>query len=298
MASRGIPVYESTNYQDNRPSYKPSLVDAIVAFHKESNPGAQTELAVDIATGTGILARDLPRYFSKVIGTDISNDMLEKARSKGGSDRIQYVQSPAEKLSFLKDNSVDVITVATGAHWFNIPEFLAEAKRVLKPTGTLAIFGYTGMAHFGKYPQCDAILKDYALGNGMLGPYWEKGRETLVEGYLEHHKEMAKNGWVGIQRESYPRVLDASPSQEYPAKVPSESNVIDFKVNWKKLRHFLSTWSPLESYNKDHPEVGNLCDATTRKMMQAAGVENMDEDVELDWEQALLMGHPPSSSTD
>ncbi|KAJ1668434.1 trans-aconitate methyltransferase 1 [Coemansia sp. RSA 1813] len=295
MASKGTPIYDPENYQDNRPTYKPSLVSAIVAFHKKSNPNAQTDLAVDVATGTGIFARELPRYFTKVVGTDISADMLSKARAKSKSS-IKYVQSSAEMLRFLGDKTVDLITVATGAHWFDIPRFVAEAKRVLKPTGTLAIFGYTGMARFIKYPQCDMILRDYATGKDMLGPYWEAGRDVLVEGYVDYHKELAKNGWSSIQRSSYPCVLESAPSQFYPVHVPLEPNVVDFKVNWRKLRHFLSTWSPLEDYDRDHPEVGNLCDTTIDDMMLAAGVENPDEDLKVDWEQTLLMCHPPKRS--
>ncbi|KAJ2554567.1 hypothetical protein EV175_002541 [Coemansia sp. RSA 1933] len=295
MASRSRPIYEPGNYQENRPTYKPTLAGNIVAFHKESNPNAQTELAVDVATGTGIFARELPSYFTKVMGTDISASMLDQAREKEGQiGGIQYVQSPAETLAFLEDKTVDLITVATGAHWFDIPAFLAEANRVLKPTGTLAIFGYTGMARFGEYPQCDEILRDYATGESKLGPYWEAGRDVLVEGYVDYHKEMEKNGWTGIKRSSFPWVLDPAPSQLYPVQVPPETNVVDFKVNWHKLRHFLSTWSPLKDYDKDHPEVGGLCKATIDKMMMAAGATNMDDDLKINWEQTLLLCHPPS----
>ncbi|KAJ1892254.1 trans-aconitate methyltransferase 1 [Coemansia sp. IMI 209127] len=294
MASAGMPIYEPGNYQDNRPTYKPTLAGAIVAYHKKSNPKAQTELAVDVATGTGIFARELPRYFSKVIGVDLSAEMLAKARVQGGSDSVQYTQSPAESLPFLEDKSVDLITVATGAHWFDVPAFLAEARRVLKPTGTLAIFGYTGMARFQRYPQCDIVLRDYAMGEEKLGPYWEAGREVLVEGYQEYHKELAKSGWASIQRSSYPCVLDPTPSQFYPVHVPIEPNVMDFKVTWRRLRQFLSTWSPLKNYDSDHPEVGGLCDSTISDMMLVAGVTNMDENLHLDWEQTLLLSHPPA----
>ncbi|KAJ2392603.1 trans-aconitate methyltransferase 1, partial [Coemansia sp. RSA 2559] len=116
MASIATPNYEPGNYQENRPTYKPTLSGDIVAFHKESNPDAQTELVIDVATGTGSFARDLPKYFDKVVGTDISAEMLDEARAKSQTDTIEYVQSPAESLLFLGDKTVDLITVATAAH--------------------------------------------------------------------------------------------------------------------------------------------------------------------------------------
>ncbi|KAJ2391460.1 trans-aconitate methyltransferase 1, partial [Coemansia sp. RSA 2559] len=285
MASIAAPNYESGNYQENRPTYKPTLSGDIVAFHKESNPDAQTELVIDVATGTGSFARDLPKYFDKVVGTDISAEMLDEARAKSQTATIEYVQSPAESLSFLGDKTVDLITVATAAHWFDIPAFLAEAKRVLKPTGTLAIFSYTGLTRFSEYPQCDDILRDYVLGQSKLGPYWGAASRIVMDGYLEYHKEMAKYGWANIQRSSYPRVLDSAPSPLYPVHVPPAANVIEFKMNWRKFHLFLSTVSPLKGYTRDHPDEGRLCDSAINDIMLAAGVTNMDDELKLDWEQ-------------
>ncbi|KAI8326477.1 S-adenosyl-L-methionine-dependent methyltransferase, partial [Martensiomyces pterosporus] len=186
MATYSQTTFDSSNYNTNRPRYKDSLVDTIVSFHQRT-PDAATDLAVDVATGTGIFARQLQRSFSKVIGTDISATMLQSARAANAdASPIEFVQTPAEDLSFLATNSVDVITVATGAHWFDIDKFVSEAQRVLKKTGTLVIFGYTGFAHFVDYPQCDAILKDFGLGDEGLGPFWDKGREVLVEGYRKY----------------------------------------------------------------------------------------------------------------
>ncbi|KAJ2401111.1 trans-aconitate methyltransferase 1, partial [Coemansia sp. RSA 2531] len=147
MATYSHSIYDSSNYQNNRPQYKEALVDAILEYHLK-NPEATADLAVDVATGTGIFARQLQRAFKRVIGVDISEVMLRSARKVDTQPPIEFVQSPAESLLFLESGSVDVVTVATGAHWFDIEGFVAEAKRVLKPTGTLVIFGYTGFASF------------------------------------------------------------------------------------------------------------------------------------------------------
>ena len=42
----------------------------------------------------------------------------------------------------MDDKSVDLIIAGMSAHYFVLPEFFQEVKRVLKPSGCLAIFGY------------------------------------------------------------------------------------------------------------------------------------------------------------
>ncbi|KAJ1725483.1 trans-aconitate methyltransferase 1 [Coemansia erecta] len=293
MATYSTPAYNSANYQADRPRYRDSLVDRILDFHKKT-PGAATDLAVDVATGTGIFARQLQRGFTKVIGTDISENMLDSARKADAESEIEYVQSPAERLSFLEDHSVDVITVATGAHWIEVDKFVAEAKRVLKPTGSFVIFGYPGFAHFVDYPQCDKMLKDYGLGDDKLGSYWDAGRELLVAGYRRYHQAFVNNNWSDISRRIYPDTFDKEESKEIQPILGDGPVVMDFQVTWRTLLAFLKTWSTLAIYHKKYPERENAADVIVREMMSAAGATDMDEKLNIEWEEVLLMAHPPS----
>ncbi|KAJ1738195.1 trans-aconitate methyltransferase 1 [Coemansia sp. RSA 1821] len=293
MASSTPPVYEADRYQADRPRYKSSLVETILAFHKRDNPDAATDLVVDVATGTGIFARQLVPHFKTVIATDISEAMLGSARKADPNQTIEYVQAPSEDLAFLKDHSVDVITAATGAHWFDVGKFVAEAKRVLKPSGTLAIFGYPGFAHFVDYPECDRLLKNCGLGESRLGPFWARGREVLVNGYRDYHKQLACTGWTGIQRNIYPETIEGEPSAELVPILATEPNIMDFEVTWRILQNFLLTWSPLALYQKQYPGRENAAEEVVREMMAAAGSTNMNEKLRLQWEEILLMCHPP-----
>ncbi len=45
-------------------------------------------------------------------------------------------------MSFLEADTVDLITVAQGAHWLDRPKFYDEARRVLKTSGVLCFYGY------------------------------------------------------------------------------------------------------------------------------------------------------------
>ena len=55
---------------------------------------------------------------------------------------IEYQQAAAEHTG-LPDSSVDLITVAQALHWFDLDAFYTEARRVLRPGGTLAAWTYT-----------------------------------------------------------------------------------------------------------------------------------------------------------
>ncbi|KAJ2831405.1 trans-aconitate methyltransferase 1 [Coemansia sp. 'formosensis'] len=292
MATYSNPIYDSSNYQNNRPQYKDALVDAILEYHCKK-PEATTDLAVDVATGTGIFARQLQRGFKRVIGVDISETMLHSARKVITQPPIEFVQSPAESLLFLESGSVDVITVATGAHWFDIDGFIAESKRVLKPTGTLAIFGYTGFASFIDYPQCNAMLKEFGLGDSKLGAYWDQGRDVLVEGYRDYHKALVKNKWDDVFRRIYPNTIQGEPSVELPPVVGESPLVMDYSVSWRVLKNYWSTWSALSTYHRKYPEREAADKVLIREMMTAAGASNMDESLNLEWEEVLILCRPP-----
>lgn len=64
--------------------------------------------------------------------------------------RAYHRSGPAEELPF-PDGSVDLLTAASAAHWFDIERFLKEAARVLKPHGCIALLGYTDerSLHYG-----------------------------------------------------------------------------------------------------------------------------------------------------
>lgn len=71
--------------------------------------------------------------------TVISESQLKQAIRK---NNIRYTQQPAENTGFPNDY-FDLVTVAQTIHWFDISQFYKEVKRVLKPTGYIAILGYS-----------------------------------------------------------------------------------------------------------------------------------------------------------
>ncbi len=103
------------------------------------------QLILDVATGTGDFAIESLRILKphKIIGVDISSGMLavakEKIAKKGLHDRFEVQLGDSEKLQF-EDNTFDAVTVAFGVRNFeNLPQGLADIRRVLKPGGRAVI---------------------------------------------------------------------------------------------------------------------------------------------------------------
>jgi ubiquinone/menaquinone biosynthesis C-methylase UbiE len=121
----------------------------------------------------------LSKSFKQVYATDISSTMLQNAVKK---PNIIYSISSAEDLSQFPSNSIDLVTAAESAHWFNITEFFKESFRVLKPQGTLAIWSY-GHNILKDYPDFKHIMKKYVKDE--FEPYYDKGLDSLENFYRD-----------------------------------------------------------------------------------------------------------------
>jgi demethylmenaquinone methyltransferase / 2-methoxy-6-polyprenyl-1,4-benzoquinol methylase len=108
----------------------------------------QPKRILDVATGTGDLAiMALTLDPEKIIGVDISEEMLRVGREKvgalGESDRIDLKRGDSEKLPF-SDRQFDAALVAFGVRNFeNLDQGLSEIRRVLRPGGRLVVLEFS-----------------------------------------------------------------------------------------------------------------------------------------------------------
>jgi demethylmenaquinone methyltransferase / 2-methoxy-6-polyprenyl-1,4-benzoquinol methylase len=157
-----------------------------------------TERVLDVATGTGMVARELARrYRCSVVGVDQSAEMLagarrRLARERGLATRIELVQGEAERLGFA-DAEFDHLTFTYLLRYVDDPAAtLAELVRVVRPGGTLASL------EFGVPPWAPARaawrLYTGALlpaGGLLVGgrPWWRAGRflhRSIPDLYRRH----------------------------------------------------------------------------------------------------------------
>jgi SAM-dependent methyltransferase len=158
----------SADYQQYRPHYPRELAGYLAA----TAPG--TALALDAATGNGQAAVDLALYFERVLASDASENQLRHAVHHG---RVSYLRHAAESLP-VRSGVVDLLAVAQAAHWLDLPRFYAEARRVLKPNGIVALWSY-GL--FRVDAAVDAVVGTFY--SDRVGRYWPPERRWIDDGY-------------------------------------------------------------------------------------------------------------------
>lgn len=137
----------SSDYLQYRPNYPQALFDFLASL-LESH-----DIAWDCGTGNGQAALALSEIFKKVIATDLNQAQLNVAPKR---NNIIYYQSAAEKTD-IAAKSIDLITVATALHWFNLPLFYQEVQRVSKPQGMISAWCYS----LGTVtPKIDKLIKE------------------------------------------------------------------------------------------------------------------------------------------
>jgi SAM-dependent methyltransferase len=157
---------EAEDYVHLRPTYP----DDLFAFLATIVPARGA--AWDCATGNGQAATHLAEYFDLVVATDESGEMIAQAPP---DPRITYRVAEAEE-SGLEDGSVDLVTVASAIHWFDLERFYAEVNRVVKPGGAVAAWTYYTPV-FGN--EVDPIIRH--LAHDILGPYWDERVHYVVD---------------------------------------------------------------------------------------------------------------------
>jgi len=98
------------------------------------------EHVLDVGTGTGLVAHLVAPRVSpgSVIGIDLSDNMLALARSRQ-SKNVQFLGMAAERLIF-KPETFDLVTMGDALAYVSDPtDALAEACRVLRTGGRLAV---------------------------------------------------------------------------------------------------------------------------------------------------------------
>ena len=197
----------SDRYAAFRPDYPDELYAWLAGLCREQ------DTAWDCATGSGQAALGLAQHFRRVIATDASAEQIRHAQPHPA---IEYRVAPAE-ASGLADASVDLVSVAQAAHWFDLPRFHAEVARVLKPGGVIALWGYGRMVLPGELDT--PFLHFYST---TVGPYWPPERKLIDDAY---------------------RSLD------FPfAAINAPAFFIEVEWTLDRLLDYVSTWSAVKRY--------------------------------------------------
>jgi SAM-dependent methyltransferase len=128
------------NYVRYRPGYTPEVLDLLRA-----ECGLRpSHVVADIASGTGAFTRLLLENGNSVFAVEPNAAMREMgieqltSLQSDGSNRLVSVAGTAEETT-LRSASVDFVTAAQAAHWFDRERARHEFSRILKPGGWLVL---------------------------------------------------------------------------------------------------------------------------------------------------------------
>jgi len=120
---------------DNYVRYRPGYPTEVLELLKNECGLTHESVVADIASGTGIFTRMLVENGNHVFGVE-PNDEMRRAGEQflRSYSRFTSIAGTAEATT-LPDHSVDIVTAAQAAHWFDRKQARREFIRILKPGG-------------------------------------------------------------------------------------------------------------------------------------------------------------------
>ena len=132
------------------------------------------ENALEIGCGTGAFARQLAKRCKRVVGLDLSSEMIRVARSRSsGVDNVEFQMGDAMTWDFPQAHFDFICSIAT-FHHLQQRELLLKVKEALKPRGVLVVLDLAASSSLG-----ERMLDVFAFGvspclrlihNGRLQP--------------------------------------------------------------------------------------------------------------------------------
>ncbi|XP_051566923.1 putative methyltransferase DDB_G0268948 [Myxocyprinus asiaticus] len=248
----------------------PDELKEIILKYLDKKKGLPHQLAIDLGCGTGQNSRLLAPHFRQVVGIDISESQLEEARAVPGFPNLSYRVGTAEQLPF-PDGSVDLLTAASAAHWFDPKRFLKEAVRVLKPHGCLALFG------FG-----DNFKLHHESCSDQLNNIYEDVKQVLLP-YTSSKVAVANT-----------KLQDLFEAISFPDKERIELIPIKQQLTIKNIIGFFETFSMYQAYLRAEPNAAaSLLERTTSRFLEEMNVSSTEAKLELTLEYFCVLACKP-----
>ena len=115
-------------------------------------PEVKAKTVLELATGTGLIAKNIVNAAAHIEATDASPEMIAEAKRDNRSAKLHFSVQDMFRLPYA-NQSFDVVIVSNALHIVPQPEkALQEIKRVLKDDGTLIAptFTHAGNSSSGK----------------------------------------------------------------------------------------------------------------------------------------------------
>src|SRR5208337_3425756 len=237
------------NYVRYRPGYPPEVLDLL-----RTECGLRpSHIVADIASGTGVFTRLLLENGNSVFAVEPNAEMREMGiHQLEAYDRLESVAGTAEETT-LRSASVDFVTAAQAAHWFDLPRARAELARILKPDGWCVLIWNE------RRTASTPFLREY---------------EELLLTYGTDYKEVRHERTTAIIHEFF-------------APAPFEERVFDlrqqFDYEGTAGRLLSSSYAPLEG----HPNY----EAMMQELQRIFRAHAVDGKIEFEYNTQVYYGH-------
>ena len=195
-------------YERGRPGYAPGLGP----FLAEALALDRTSRVLDLAAGTGQLARLLVPLVGSVVA-------VEPSASMRALISVEALDGTAEAIP-LPGSSVDAVVVGNAFHWFDGAAAVSELRRVLRALGGLAVVYNVGLSAEPAAPELAALTDQLSArvlptrrqaGRGR----WKAALPSLAYREFIHEKTLSRDAFV-----------DYLASMAFVATLPDRDQVI------------------------------------------------------------------------
>jgi len=237
------------NYVRYRPGYPPEVVDLLKA-----ECGLTPDSAIaDIASGTGIFTRMLLKNGNRVFGVEPNPEMRRAGEEfLAAYPRFTSVAGTAEATT-LSERSVDAVTAAQAAHWFDRERARREFVRILKPRG------WTVLIWNERNTNSTPFLRDY---------------EQLLMSYGTDYQEVRHERTTA-------EIADFFAPSPFQLRVFSMSQEFDYSALEGRL--LSSSYTP----QPDHPQYESML----RELQRICAAHQVNGRVTLEYDTRVFYGH-------
>ena len=208
--------------------------------------------ALDVATGAGHTAAAFAPHVARMIASDLTAEMLQEAaklaKAKGFAN-METAPADAEALPF-EDARFDLITCRIAPHHFpDIPTFVAEVWRTLKPGGTFALVDNISPDAESTPGFSSAELRDAALTYNAFEKIRDPSHGRCF-GMAEWTEVLGDTGFEIVHKERLPKDMEF---QSWAERLGSDAATIE------RLRSMLTDGSPaLQAFLKPRVDADKL----------------------------------------
>ncbi len=187
------------DYSRHRAGFPDQLFERLSAF----GIGGPGQRILDLGTGTGALARGFARRGAEVTALDIAPEMLSAAAALAAAEglEVDFREGGAEATG-LPEGAFDVVTAGQCWHWFDSAAAAAEARRLLRPEGRIAI------CHFDWLPLPGNVVAASEALIRSHNPAWTLDGRDGFHGF--HATALAVAGFLDIESFSFDRGVSYS----------------------------------------------------------------------------------------